>query len=94
MIDDGFIPMQAEDLLALQEFRRKRNEHWLRMRKAKEQFLDDVAAADCSSTFDFWKYLEVNYGLIPDRDNDGNIAEGYTVTNEKLYTLFLLKFGQ
>jgi hypothetical protein len=86
--------MQASDFLAPQEQKRKRNEHWLRMRRAKEQFFNDVATADCSSTFDFWQYLEVNYGLVPDRDPQGNITEGYTVTNEKLYTLFLLKFGQ
>lgn len=94
MNDDLEIPMFADDEKALQEFRRKRNEHWLRMRRARAQFMEDVAAADCSSTFDFWQYLEVNYGLVPGRDDQGNITEGYTVTNEKLYTVFLLKFGE
>lgn len=92
-LEDNFIPMEAEDFLALQEQKRKRNEHWLRMRRAREQFLEDVAAADCSGTFDFWQYLEVNYGLVPERDDQGNITEGYAVTDEKLYTMFLLKFG-
>jgi hypothetical protein len=91
---DFEIPMFAEDDLALQEYKRKRNEHWLRMRRARAQFLEDIAAANCSSTFDFWQYLDVNYGLVPNKDEDGNITEGYTVTDEKLYTLFLLKFGQ
>ena len=94
MIDDLDIPMWAGDDIALQEAKRKRNEHWLRMRRARAQFLEDVAAADCSGTFDFWQYLEANYGLIPERDDQGNIKEGYAVTDEKLYTLFLLKFGQ
>lgn len=94
MIDDLEIPMEADDEKALQEFKRKRNEHWFRMRRAREQFLEDVAQADTSATFDFWQYLEVNYGLVPDKDDHGNITEGYTVTNEKLYTLFLLKFSQ
>ena len=94
MIDDLEIPMHSDDGEALQEFKRKRNEHWLRMRRARDQFMEDVASADCSGTFDFWQYLEVNYGLVPERDQQGNITEGYTVTDEKLYTLFLLKFGQ
>lgn len=94
MADDAFIPMEADDFAALQEQRRKRNEHWQRMRRARAQFLEDVEAADCSGTFDFWKYLEINYGLIPERDESGNITEGFTIVDEKLYTLFLLKFGQ
>lgn len=94
MIDDGEIPMFAEDEKALWERKRKRNEHWSRMRRAREQFLNDVAATDCSGTFDFWEYLEVNYGLVPERDQQGNITEGFSVTDEKLYTVFLLKFGQ
>jgi hypothetical protein len=93
-IEDAFIPMEAADFLALQEQRRKRNEHWARMYRAREQFMDDVSRADCSSTFEFWEYLKVNYGLLPDRDPEGNITDSYTVTDEKLYTLFLLKFGQ
>lgn len=93
-IEDSLIPMFAEDEKALREHKRKRNEHWLRMRRARDQFMEDVAAADCSSTFDFWQYLEVNYGLIPERDQQGNITEGYTITDEKLYTVFLLKFGE
>lgn len=88
------IPMHAEDEKALQEQKRKRNEHWLRMRRAKDLWAEDVAAADTSDAFDFWKWLEVNYGLVPDKDPYGNITEGYTVTDEKLYTLFLLKFSQ
>lgn len=93
MMDDAFIPMQADDEQALHEFRRKRNEHWLRMRRARTQFLEDVAVADCSGTFDFWQYLEVNYGLIPHKDRSGDITEGYDIVDEKLYTLFLLKFS-
>lgn len=92
-LEDNFIPMEVEDFLALQEQKRRRNEHWMRMRRARAQFFEDVAAADCSATFDFWQYLEINYGLVPGRDSQGNITEGYTVTDEKLYTLFLLKFG-
>lgn len=94
MADDAFIPMEAKDLAALQEQRRKRNEHWQRMRRAKELWLEDISVADTSDPFDFWKWLEVNYGLVPERDSFGNITEGVTITDEKLYTLFLLKFGQ
>lgn len=93
--DDGFIPMEANDFEALREQKRKRNEHWQRMRRAQTLWRDDLLAAgvEVSDMFDFWKWLEVNYGLVPERDPYGNITEGYAITNEKLYTLFLLKFS-
>lgn len=94
MIDDLDIPMWAGDDEALREAKRKRNEHWMRMRRAREQFFADVDAADCSGTFDFWHWLEANFGLVPEKDDQGNITEGYSITDEKLYTMFLLKFGQ
>lgn len=95
-IENSFIPMEADDFEALfQEQKRNRNEHWMRLRKAQHQWRKDLAAAGTEGwdMFEFWKWLEVNYGLVPDKDPYGNITEGYTVTDEKLYTLFLLKFG-
>ena len=96
MIDDLEIPMHADDGEALQEFKRKRNEHWLRMRRAQKLWRDDLLAAGVEvwDMIEFWEWLKVNFGVDPHRDESGNITEGYTVTDEKLYTLFLLKFGQ
>lgn len=85
------IPMYADDDEALREHKRKRNEHWARMRKAREFWLIKHLI-DSPNTF--WAWLENECGLRPNRDTDGNITEGYTVTDEKLYTVFLLKFGQ
>lgn len=89
-IEDSFIPMEAEAEEALQEHKRKRNEHWARMRRAREFWLIEHMM-DSPNTF--WSWLETECGLRPNRDIEGNITEGYVVTDEKLYTLFLLKFS-
>lgn len=96
MIDDLEIPMWSADDEALREEKRKRNEHWARMRRAQKLWRDDLldAGVEVSDMSEFWEWLKVNFGLDPHRDESGNITEGYTVTDEKLYILFLLKFSQ
>lgn len=91
MIDDLEIPMEANDLEALQEQKRKRNEHWARMRKAREYWLINHLE-DSPDTV--WEWFEKECGIRPNKDPEGNITEGYTITDEKLYTIFLLKFSQ
>lgn len=93
MIDDLEIPMEANDLEALRESIRKRNEHWFRMRRARSEWTKVTGHRDLINP-NFWPWLEKTYGLVPEIDHQGHITEGYTVTNEKLYTLFLLKFSQ
>lgn len=93
-IDDAFIPMEIEDFEALQDQRRKRDEHWARMQKARLEWMSLTGYEKDVTTSGFWIWLADTYGLMPDRDHSGNITEGYAITDEKLYTLFLLKFGQ
>lgn len=89
---DPEISMHASDEEALQDYKRKRNEHWLRMRRAREYWMTKHKIQSLDDTF--WRWLEDSYGLSPNRDNFGNITEGYNIVNEKLYTVFLLKFSQ
>lgn len=93
-IEDTFIPMEAADLLALQQQRRKRDQHWLRMQRARLEWMKLTGSENGIITEEFWDWLADSYGVVPDRDDYGSIKEGYTITDEKLYTLFLLKFGQ
>lgn len=93
-LEDAFIPMLADDLAALQQQRRKRDEHWLRMQKARLEWLEITGFKTDVITTEFWDWLANTYGLVPDRDDYGNVKEGYAITDEKLYTIFLLKFGQ
>ena len=86
--------MQASDHQALQEYKKKRNEHWKRMRNARVEWckLFDLPVTE---NFDkFYNWLTENYGLQPHIDIHGNIKEGYDVVDKKKYTLFLLKFSQ
>ncbi len=85
------IPMHASDEEALREAKRKRNEHWARMRKAKEYWMTEHEIQLLDDTF--WRWLESSYGLRPHRDDFGNITEGYSIVDERLYTIFLLKFS-
>lgn len=88
------IPMHAVDDEALREAKRKRNDHWKRMRKARVEWCI-LFGLPVTQNFDkFFDWLAENYGLKPHMDVHGNITEGYDVLDEKLYTLFLLKFGQ
>ena len=94
MNDDLEIPMFAEDEKALQEQKRKRNEHWLRMRRARDLWFEETGQTSTSVNSGFWLWLASTYGIVPDRDQSGNITEGIVIVDEKLYTLFLLKFSQ
>lgn len=94
IMEDSLIPMHAEEETALQQLQRKRNEHWLRMRKARELWLRDVSQAGVPfNPIEFWEWLKVNFGLAPHTDKQGNITDGYDVVDEQKYLMFLLKFG-
>lgn len=91
MIDDLEIPMWAGEDQALQEAKKKRDEHWARMRSAREWWI----AHNRDVPFDnFWIWLLDTYGIKPHRNAEGNITSGIDTLDEKKYTLFLLKFGQ
>jgi len=80
-----------EEYAEILEAKRKRNEHWLRMRRAKAYWEMLYGPDDISK---FWPWLDREFGLKPEQDSYGNIIEGYVITDEKKYTIFLLKFSQ
>lgn len=84
-VENGFIPMEAEDIPSLQEQRQKRNEHWARLKRAR---------LDCDGiSGNYPKWLEEQYGLrihIVDK----MITDNYTVVDEKKYLIYLLKYSQ
>lgn len=93
MIDDLEIPMWSADDPALREEKRKRNDHWMRMRLARGEYIDILGGAWDPNDPQFWKWLEDTYGIVPMRDNSGDITAGYSIVDEKKYTIFLLKFS-
>lgn len=91
-LEDNFIPMFAEDEKALQEAKRKRNEHWARMRNAREYWMTKHKLKTLDDNF--WLWLRDDYGMIPHRDSAGLLTSNVDIVDEKLYLLFLLKFSQ
>lgn len=90
------IPMFVEDEKALQEHRKKRNQYWSMLRRAKLDFikLTDQACIEYEIGEDaFYYYLRQNYGLQVELI-DGQIAGDYIIVDEQKYLLFLLKYGQ
>lgn len=95
-IEDAFIPIEINDIEALQEQRKKRNQYWSMLRRAKLDFINltDQACIEYEIGDEaFFYYLRQNYGLHVELI-DGKIAGEYAIVDEKKYLLFLLKFGQ
>lgn len=90
-IENHFIPMYESDFESLENQRKKRNEYWKRIRNAKIYYI--ILYGIPISQNLFWSWLKEEYGLVP-KLVDGNISEDYEVVDEKLYTMFLLKFSQ
>ena len=80
-----------EELLFLQEQRKKREEYWARIRIAQEHY-KKLYGVPVSQDL-FWDWLKKEYGVAP-KFFYGNISEDYEIVDEKLYLLFLLKFSQ
>ncbi len=94
-IEESLVPMFAEDEEALREAKRKRDEHWMRMRNARKEWLESIADEHSTELDKFWdQWLPEVCGFRPHRDNHGNITASYDIVDEKKYTVFLLKFGQ
>jgi hypothetical protein len=84
-VESAFIPMEADDIPSLQEQRRKRNEHWARLK---------LARLDCDGiSGNYPKWLEEQYGLRVHMV-DHMITDDYTVVDEKKYLIYLLKYSQ
>ena len=66
------------------DHKRKRNEHWARLRRAW---------AECDLAYEHRDWLEEKWGLRVHLSADGMITDDYTVVDEKKYLMYLLKFG-
>lgn len=83
-LDDAFIPMEAEDLVKLHYQKRKRDEHWARLRSAR---------LDCPDILQYISWLESQYGLRVHLANE-MITDDYTIVDNAKYTMYLLKYSQ
>ena len=65
------------------DHKRKRDEHWARLRRAR---------SNCPTPNTYPDWLEQTQG-IKVHMNAGMITDEYTVVDEKKYLIYLLKFG-
>lgn len=76
------------------ERQRKRNEYWVMLKRARNEYYDLVAGVpDVDMTeSDFYYYMQHNYGV---RVNlvDGKIDSSYQITDEKKHMLFIMKYS-
>jgi hypothetical protein len=69
--------------------RKNRWKYWEALKKVRSEFMENKTNFDA---YDFEDYLEKKYGVKMNIVN-GNITDGYLVVDEKLYLIFLLKWG-
>ena len=77
--------MGLDDHVPLWEQRRRRDEHWARLKRAR------LDSDGISGNYPDW--LEEQYGLRVHIENS-MITDDYTIVDEKKYLLYLLKYGQ
>jgi len=69
--------------------RKNRWKYWETLKKVRVEYMETKTTFDA---YDFEDYIEKKYGVKMNIVN-GNITDGYLVVDEKLYLIFLLKWG-
>ena len=77
-----------DDDPALQQ-RKNRWHYWNALKKVRTEYMENKTEFDA---YDFEDYIQTKYGVKMNIVN-GNITDGYLVVDEKLYLIFLLKWG-
>jgi hypothetical protein len=92
-IEDAFLPMYEDDIIPLEEIKKKRDRYWAMLRRAKNEYLSLVDGTEYNDGINgFYYFMQQNYGLQPELI-DGNLGSTYNIVDEKKYLLFLLKYG-
>jgi hypothetical protein len=69
--------------------RKQRWAYWEALKKVRVEYMETKTEFDA---YDFEDYLQKKYGVRMNITN-GNITDGYQIVDEKLYLIFLLKWG-
>ena len=74
------------------KFRQNRMNYWQALKLVRAEYMQTIAELDGQfDAWDFEEYVEKNYGLKMSLAN-GNITDTFSIVDEKLYLVFLLKF--
>jgi len=69
--------------------RKNRWHYWNALKKVRTEYMETKTEFDA---YDFEDYILSKYGVKMNIVN-GNITDGYQIVDEKLYLIFLLKWG-
>ena len=69
--------------------RQNRWKYWDALKKIRVEYLENKTEFDA---YQFEDYIQTKYGVKMNIVN-GNITDGYEIVDEKLYLIFLLKWG-
>lgn len=72
------------------EFKRKRDRYWSRLKTAFDEYMRNDPEGNFNS---FKYYMEQKYGLRVNMVS-GNIDGSYQIVDDAKHTIFLLKYGQ
>lgn len=74
------------------DFRKNRMDYWQSLKLLRKEYTETLKVLDGQfDAWDFEEYVEKNYGLRMNIVN-GNITDTFTIVDEKLYLVFILKF--
>lgn len=92
MTDMKSVIANTKDYVAeLEDTRRQRDNYWILLRKLTKEYkyIHDLSPIDMN--FTFTEYVEKNYGIMIQYNNDGLIAATFTISDPAKYTFCLLK---
>jgi hypothetical protein len=74
----------------LEDIRSKRDKYWALLQKLKKEYTG-ICNESSEVEFSFAKYVEANYGIVIQYDNQGLIRGDFEISNPSKYTFCLLK---
>lgn len=71
--------------------RLSRFKYWSNLRTLKHEFYTETQSRDHR---EYMKWLETRYGFRPIETNEGMMTDDYKVVDEKLFLVYILKYGK
>lgn len=82
--------LAKEYSIQLEQERAARNNFWLLLRKLRKEHIN-IQHESIEVTFTISQYIEKNYGIVLQYDNNGNITGDFEISDPVKYTYCLLK---
>ena len=93
-LDDGFLPMHEEDIEVMVKERDARNEWWRLLKILRNEYNDIIDQLEGQFDIDgFDAFVENNFGVKMQYDNQGNVTGNYAVVDKNKYLILLMKHG-